>query len=126
MSKKKTNPLDYVFGGPEYLKAQFDDIDTAVVSKKSKDAKEVKALVDRLSTKKDNMHVYEVIKTSGLAGTEPVKSTIVHVGMGLNGAGKESDYAIALTRLLDTGRFHLIDAWIDAVDDLWDFLLSYK
>ena len=36
MSKKRPNPLDYTFGGPEYLKAKFDDIDEAVVSKKSK------------------------------------------------------------------------------------------
>ena len=57
---------------------------------------------------------------------KPVTNTIVHIGMGLNGAGKESDYADALKRLLNTGKFHLLDAWIDAIDDLWDFVLSFK
>lgn len=126
MSKKKPNPLDYVFGGPEYLKAKFDDIDEAVVSKKSKTTKDIKALVKSLATDKDHMYAYEVIKTSGIADTKPVTSTIVHVAMGLNGPGKESDYADALKRLLDTGKFHLLDAWIDAIDDLWDFVLSFK
>ena len=126
MSKKKPNPLDYVFGGPEYLKAKFDDIDEAVVSKKSKTTKDIKALVKSLATDKDHMYAYEVIKTSGIADTKPVTGTIVHVAMGLNGPGKESDYADALKRLLDTGKFHLLDAWIDAIDDLWDFVLSFK
>ena len=45
MSKKRPNPLDYMFGGPEYLKAKFDDIDEAVVSKKSKATKDIKALL---------------------------------------------------------------------------------
>ena len=126
MSKKKPNPLDYVFGGPEYLKAKFDDIDEAVVSKKSKATKDIKALVKSLATDKDHMYAYEVIKTSGIADTKPVTGTIVHVAMGLNGPGKESDYADALKRLLDTGKFHLLDAWIDAIDDLWDFVLSFK
>ena len=126
MSKKKPNPLDYVFGGPEYLKAKFDDIDEAVVSKKSKTTKDIKALVKSLATDKDHMYAYEVIKTSGIADAKPVTGTIVHVAMGLNGPGKESDYADALKRLLDTGKFHLLDAWIDAIDDLWDFVLSFK
>ena len=126
MSKKKTNPLDHVFGGPEYLKAKFDDIDKAVVSKTSKVAKDVKALIKSLATDKDNMQVHEVIKTSGVADGKTVTNTIVHIGMGLNGAGKESDYADALKRLLNTGKFHLLDAWIDAIDDLWDFVLSFK
>ena len=126
MSKKKPNPLDYVFGGPEYLKAKFDDIDEAVVSKKSKTTKDIKALVKSLATDKDHMYAYEVIKTSGVADTKPVTSTIVHIAMGLNGPGKESDYAAALKRLLDTDKFHLLDAWIDAIDDLWDFVLSFK
>lgn len=126
MSKKKPNPLDYTFGGPEYLKAKFDDIDKAVVSKTSKVAKGIKTLIKSLATDKDNMQVHEVIKTSGVADGEPVTNTIVHIGMGLNGAGKESDYADALKRLLDTGKFHLLDAWIVAIDDLWDFVLSFK
>lgn len=126
MSKKRPNPLDYTFGGPEYLKAKFDDIDEAVVSKKSKATKDIKALVKSLATDKDHMYAYEVIKTSGIADTKPVTGTIVHVAMGLNGPGKESDYAAALKRLLDTGKFHLLDAWIDAIDDLWDFVLSFR
>ncbi len=126
MSKKKTNPLDHVFGGTEYLKAKFDDIDEAVVSKKSKQAKDVKALVKRLATDKDRMYAYAVIKTAGKADGKPVSGYVVHVAMGLNGPGMGSDYAAALKRLLDTGKFCLLDAWIDAVDDLWDFILSVK
>ena len=126
MSRKKPNPLDYPFGSPEYLKAKFDDIDEAVVSKNAKVAKLVKALVKSLATDKDKMFAYEVIKTSGVADGKPVSGVIVHVAMGLNGPGEGSDYAAALKRLLDTGKLHLIDASIDSLDDLWDFLLCVK
>ena len=51
---------------------------------------------------------------------------VVHVTMGLNGPGKGSDYAAAIKRLLDTGKFFLFDAWIDAIDDLWDVLLNVE
>jgi len=125
-NKKKTNPLDYVFGSPEYLKTKFDDVDEVKVSTRSRVAKDARLLVSRLATKKDHMHVYNVFKTSGVADAKPVSGYIVHVAMGLNGPGRGSDYAAALKRLLDTGKFCLLDAWIDAVDDLWDFVLSVK
>ena len=115
-----------VFGDPSYLVKKFDDIESAVRSERSQTAKEVKSLVDSLSTAKDNLQVHSVVKTKGRFDGNPVESIIVHVGMGLNGPGKESDYAVALKRLLDTGKFHVVDAYIDAIDDLWDFLLSYK
>lgn len=126
MSKKQTNPYNYVFGSPEYLVAKFDDISKATISTRSKTAKEIKALVKDLATDKDKMYVYQVVSTSGIADDEPVSGFIAQVAMGLNGPGSESDYAAALKRLLDTGKFHLVDAWIDAIDDLWDVLLSVK
>lgn len=126
MKQKKPNPLDYTFGSPEYLKAKFDDIDTAVASTRSKVAKDVKASVGKLATEKDHMYVYKVLKTSGIADGKPVTGFVVHVAMGLNGPGRGSDYAAALKRLLDTGKFCLLDAWIDAIDDLWDFILSVR
>ena len=119
MSKKDIG----VFGDPSYLVRKFDDIDSAVRSEKSKLAREIKALVKSKSTKKDNMYCYGVLKTKGHCYGE---SVVVHVGLGLNGPGRNSDYLAALKRLTDTKRFVLLDAWIDAVDDLWDFLFVWQ
>lgn len=114
------------FGQPSYLVRKFDDISKASYSTRSAVAKAVSELVESKSTKKDNLHVFGVITTSGVANGEKVKSTLVHVSMGLNGSGKDSDYAAALKRLLDTGKFRVVDASIDALDDLWDFVLGYR
>ena len=121
MSSKK---ITVSFGDPEYLKHKFDDISEATYSEKSKVAKEVKALVKSLSTDKDRMFCFKVLKTSGKCDGEPVSGYVAHIAMGLNGPGKGSDYAAALKRLLDTGKFFMFDAHIDAVDDLWDFLVN--
>jgi len=123
MSKKKVMPT---FGSAGYLIMKFDDINEAVESKSSAAAKDAKKIVNELSSEKDRMHVYKVLKTKGKAYGEPVQNTIVHVSLGLNGPGKDSDYAAALKRLFDTGKFRLLDAHIDAIDDLWDVLLAYK
>ena len=56
--KKKSMP---VFGSAGYLIMRFDDISEAVESKKSAAAKDAKKVVNALSSKLDNMHVYKVI-----------------------------------------------------------------
>lgn len=123
MSKKKVMP---VFGTAGYLIMKFDDISEAVESKSSAAAKDAKKIVNELSSEQDRMHVYKVIKTKGMAYGKPVQNTIVHVSLGLNGPGKDVDYADALKRLFNTGKFRMLDAHIDAIDDLWDVLLAYK
>lgn len=118
MSKKKDIG---VFGDPSYLVKKFDDVESAVRSEKSALSKEIKALVASRATDKDKMHCYGVLKTRGKR-----ENVVVHVGLGLNGPGKAGDYFAALKRLADTGRFILFDAYIDAADDLWDFLFVWK
>ena len=122
---KKTKGI-VVFGEPDYLIYTFDDIDTAVRSKKSAAAREARALVKARSSKKDRLQVLDVIRTKGKSNGKPVSNVIVYVGVGLNGPGKNSDYLAALKRLTDTGRFRVIDAPIDAVDDVWSVLLAFK
>lgn len=115
-----------VFGSAAYLEKKFDDVDSAVVSTRSAAAKEIKSLVKSKSTKKDNMYVFGVLKTKGNVDGQKCEGYIAHISLGLNGAGKESDYLAALKRLTDTGKFHVVDACIDAIDDLWDFLVAWK
>ena len=122
MSKKKDIG---VFGDPSYLVKKFDDIDSAVRSEKSQLAKDIKALVKSKATKKDNMYCYSVLKAKGRFDGKPRESVVVHVALGLNGPGRDSDYFAALKRLTDTKKFRLFDAVIDACDDLWDFLFIY-
>ncbi len=122
---KKTKGI-VVFGEPNYLIYKFADIDTAVRSKKSAAAKEARAIVKSKATKKDDMQVFDVIRTKGKFDGKPVSNVIVYVGVGLNGPGKDSDYLVALKRLTDTGRFRVIDAHIDAIDDVWSVLLAFK
>lgn len=123
MSKRKDIGA---FGDPSYLVKKFADISKATCSDRSAFAREVKALVESKATKKDGMHVYGAFKVSGVCDGEQRDGYVVHVAMGLNGPGRGSDYAAALKRLMDTKKFILIDAHIDAADDLWDFLLTYK
>lgn len=115
-----------VFGDPSYLVKKFDDIDSAVRSEKAALSKEIKALVESKSTGKDNMQCYGVLKTKGVFDEKPCESVIVHVRLGLNGPGRDSDYFAALKRLTDTKMFRLLDAHIDAIDDLWDFLFVWQ
>ena len=122
MSKKKDMG---VFGDPSYIVKTFNDVDTAVRSEKSQAAKEIKAFVGSKATKKDNMHCYGVIKTKGTAADGTLyDGIVVHVGLGLNGPGRNGDYFAALKRLADTGRFRLVDMHVDAIDDLWDALFA--
>jgi hypothetical protein len=123
MSKKKDIG---VFGDPSYLVKKFDDIESAVRSEKSQLAKDIKAIVKSKATPKDKMYCYSVLKTKGVFDEKPCESVVVHVALGLNGPGKGSDYFAALKRLTDTKRFALLDAYIDAIDDLWDLLFVWQ
>lgn len=122
MSKKDIG----VFGNASYLVNKFDDVDKAVVSEKSAMAKLVKATVNGLSTKKDNMHVYRVMLVTGTCDGKPRKGYIAHVVMGLNGPGKQEDYLAAMRRLVTckTVKMGIIDARVDVTDDLVDVLVE--
>ena len=115
-----------VFGEPAYLVHKFDDVDKATVSRKSAMAKLLKSVVAGLSTEKDRMHLYRVLATSGKFDGKPCKGYVAHVALGLNGPGRQSDYLDAVKRLVTCKavRTHVLDVWVDAVDDLMDVLVS--
>lgn len=112
------------WGSAEYLLEKFDDIEgVQEMSRKCVDTKRAKALVKAAATPGDNMRVHRVWRAVMRAGDEPATTgTIVHVGLGLNGPGRQADYLAALKRLVDGGEFSIFDAWIDAADDLADVL----
>lgn len=122
MSKNKM----LVFGEPCYLEHKFDDVDKATVSRKSAMAKLITATVKGLSTRKDNMYVYRVMKTTGKFDGKPRTSYVAHVAIGLNGPGRQEDYLAAMRRLVTckTVKMRIFDAWIGAVDDLVDVLVD--
>ena len=115
-----------VFGEPAYLVHKFDDVDKATVSRKSAMTKLLKSVVTGLSTEKDKMYLYRVMATSGKFDGKPCKGYIAHVAIGLNGPGRQSDYLDAVKRLVTckTVRMHVLDVWVDAVDDLMGVLVS--
>ena len=115
-----------VFGDPSYLVRKFGDVDRAVTSRKSAMSKLIVSTVKGLSTRKDNMHVYRVMKTTGVFDGKPRIGYVAHVAMGLNGPGRQEDYLAAMRRLVTckTVRMRIFDAWIDAVDDLVDILVD--
>ena len=121
MSKKK-DPI--VWGSAGYLKATFADITTAV--KCAKNSVEFGAIDERVKairTDKNNAYTYEVFRTKGKLDATPVKYIVGHVVLGLNGPGKQADYLAAMQKLLKDGRLAILDAHLDAIDDLWDFLV---
>ena len=126
--KHHKNPLALVFGEPGYLVAKFDDVDKAVVSRKSAMSKLVKSVVKNLATKKDNMYVYRVLATTGRYDGKPCKGFVAHIAMGLNGPGRQADYLDAMKRVVTckTVKMRIVDVWTDAVDDLVDVLVSCK
>lgn len=140
MSKKNTSakaesplpPYDEekakVWGGPDYLVAHYDDVQSAAeLSRKCKATKEVKAAVKALATDKDNMQVHRVVRAViCVPGVDPRESIIAQVGVGLNGGGRQADYLDALKRLVKSGEFHIFDAVVDATDDLVDVLVTYR
>jgi hypothetical protein len=122
MSKKDIG----VFGDPSYLVNKFDDVDKATVSEKSAMAKLIKETVRGLSTEKDNMHVHRVLLTTGTCDGKPRRGYVAHIAIGLNGPGRQEDYLAAMRRLVTckTVEMRIFDAWVDAVDDLVDVLVS--
>ena len=126
MSKKSCKCKLMVFGEPCYLEHKFDDVDRATVSRKSAMAKLITATVKGLSTKKDNMYVYRVMKTTGKFDGKPRTSYVAHIAIGLNGPGRQEDYLAAMRKLVTckTVKMRIFDAWIDAVDDLVDVLVD--
>lgn len=115
-----------VFGDPSYLVRKFDDVDRAVTSRKSAMSELIVSTVKGLSTRKDRMHVYRVMKTAGTFDGKPRTSYVAHVAMGLNGPGRQEDYLAAMRRLVTckTVKMRIFDAWIDAADDLVDVLVD--
>ena len=89
-------------------------------------AKLIKETVKGLSTKKDNMQVHRVLLTTGTCDGKPRKGYVAHIAIGLNGPGRQEDYLAAMRRLVTckTVEMRIFDAWVDAVDDLVDVLVS--
>jgi hypothetical protein len=115
-----------IFGDPSYLVNGFEGVDKAVVSEKSAMAKLIKATVNGLSTKKDNMHVCRVMLVTGTYDGKPHKSYVAHIAIGLNGPGRQENYLAAMRRLVTckTVKMGIFDAWIGAADDLVDVLVE--
>jgi hypothetical protein len=115
-----------VFGDPSYLVNEFVGAGKAVVSEKSAMTKLIKATVNGLSTKKDNMHVCRVMLMAGTCNGKPRKSYVAHIALGLNGPGRQEDYLAAMRRLVTckTVKMGIFDAWVDAADDLVDVLVE--
>lgn len=120
---KKSDPS--IWGSAGYLKAKFADITTAV--KCAKDSVEFGVIDDRvkaIKTKKNNAYTYEVFRTKGKRDVTPVKYIVGRIVLGLNGPGKQTDYLAAMQKLLKDGRLAILDAHLDVIDDLWDFLVA--
>lgn len=115
-----------VFGDPSYLVHRFDDVDRAVASRKSAMSRLIASTVKGLSTKRDNMHVYGVMKTTGVFNGKPYTGYVAHIGIGLNGPGRQEDYLAAMRRLVTcrTLRMRIVDAYVATVDDLVDVIVS--
>ena len=119
---KKNDPI--VWGSAGYLKATFADITTA--AKCAKNSVEFGAIDERVKavrTDKNNAYTYAVFRTKGKRDVTPVKYIVGHVVLGLNGPGKQADYLAAMQKLLKDGRLAILDAHLDVIDDLWDFLV---
>lgn len=115
-----------VFGSKEWLVANFDDIDSASECKKSSpEWRAAEALFRKMSKKKVGGYVYNVLKTKGTWDEQPVKNVIAHIVLGKNGPGNQADYLAELSKAI--GRKNsILDDHLDAVDDLWDFLITLK
>lgn len=122
MSKKDIG----VFGDPSYLVNKFDDVDKATISERSAMAELINTTVEKLSTKKDDMHVRRVLLVTGTRDGKPYRGYVARIAMGLNGPGRQEDYLAAMRRLVTckTVKMRIFDAWIAAVDDLVDVLVA--
>ena len=119
---KKSDPS--IWGSAGYLKATFADVTTAV--KCAKNSVEFGAIDERVKairTDKNGAYTYSVFRTKGKRDVTPVRYIIGHIVLGLNGPGKQTDYLAAMQNLLKDGRLAILDAHLDVIDDLWDFLV---
>lgn len=115
------------WGSPDYLMMRYDDVQSATeLSRKCKATKAVKAAVKAVRTDRDNMQVHRVMRTvTCIPGDEPREGIVAQVGVGLNGSGRQEDYLAAIGRLVKSGEFQVFDAFVDAVDDLADVLVTF-
>lgn len=115
-----------VFGSKEWLVANFDDIDSASECKKSSpEWRAAEALFRKMSKKKVGGYVYNVLKTKGNWDGRPVKNVIAHIVLGKNGPGNQADYLAELSKAIGRNN-SILDDNLDAIDDLWDFLINLK
>ena len=119
---KKNDPG--VWGSAGYLKAKFADITTAAkCAKNSVEFGVIDERVKSISTDKNGAYTYSVFRTKGKWDVTPAKYIVGHVVLGLNGPGKQVDYLAAMQKLLKDGGLAILDAHLDVVDDIWDFLV---
>ena len=119
---KKNDPG--VWGSAGYLKEKIVDVTTAVkCAKNSVEFGMIDERVKAIRTDKNNAYTYSVFRTKGKRDVTPVKYIVGHTALGLNGPGKQVDYLAAMQKLLKDGRLAILDARLDVVDDLWDFLV---
>jgi len=127
MATKKQAEKAVVWGTPEYLKTKFADIvDVAEMSRKCQGTKLVKSAVNAVSSEKDRLQVHKVYRAKfQVPGEKAREGVIAWVSVGINGAGKQTDYLSALKQLVSPGEFRIFDCVIDAIDDLADFLCTF-
>ena len=119
---KKNDPG--VWGSAGYLKAKFADVTTAAkCAKNSIEFGVIDERVKSISTDKNGAYTYSVFRTKGKRDVTPVKYIVGHIVLGLNGSGKQVDYLAATQKLLKDGNLAILDAHLDVIDDLWDFLV---
>ena len=119
---KKEDPI--VWGSAGYLKAKFIDITTAVrCARNSVEFGAIDERVKAIHTNKNGAYTYSVFRTKGTRDVTPVKYIVGHIVLGLNGPGKQVDYLAAMQKLLKDGKLTILDANLDVLDDLWDFLV---
>ena len=119
---KKNNPN--IWGSAAYLKEKFADITTAVrCARNSVEFGIIDAPATAIYTNKNGAFTYSVFRTKGKRDATPVKYIVGHVVLGLNGPGKQTDYLAAMQKLLKDGKLAILDAHLDVIDDLWDFLV---
>ena len=119
---KKNNPN--IWGSAAYLKEKFADITTAVrCARNSVEFGIIDERVKAIYTNKNGAFTYSVFRTKGTRDVTPVKYIVGHIVLGLNGPGKQVDYLAAMQKLLKDGKLTILDANLDVLDDLWDFLV---
>ena len=119
---KKNDPN--IWGSAAYMKEKFAGITTAV--KCAKDSVEFGVIDERVKairTNKNGVYTYSVFRTKCKRDATPVKYIVGHIVIGLNGPGKQVDYLAAMQKLLKDGKLVILDANLDIIDDLWDFLV---